>query len=94
MSSHQLKGSSKKGRESEGGSADSIKVVCRFRPPVQAIKNRRESVSRPGKIAKEDAKIDSFKLNEERNEVEVTSEYSDNKMFTFDKVNSNFLALV
>lgn len=72
--------------------ADSIKVICRFRPPASNAK--RESLGSSVKSSKDkvpvaqsaDAKIDSFRLNEERSEVELTSDFADGKLFTFDKV--------
>ena len=71
--------------------ADSIKVICRFRPPASNAK--RESIGlsakSPNKVPvaqSADAKIDSFRLNEERSEVELTSDFADGKLFTFDKV--------
>ncbi len=82
MSTNRRKSITKQGMD--GDNADSIKVFCRFRPPANKENNRRESTRNPGKG--ESAKIDSFKLSEDRNEVEFVSELSDNKLFKFDKV--------
>jgi hypothetical protein len=56
-------------------SGDSIKVVCRFRPPK---KNEIEMYG-------QSATFDCFKIDEIRNTVEATVDY-EKKSFTFDKV--------
>lgn len=82
--------SARKGKE-EGNSADSIKVICRFRPQAQSLVSRRESSRAPGRPSDNNAKIDSFKLFEERGEIEYVSDFSDNKYFKFDRVSGNFI---
>jgi hypothetical protein len=85
--------SARKGKE-EGNNVDSIKVICRFRPQAQSLVSRRESVRAPGKPSDNNAKIDSFKLFEERAEIEYVSDFSDNKFFKFDKVSLCLFALI
>jgi hypothetical protein len=63
--------------------SDSIKVICRFRPPAVKQIDRRQSINSKSTIYD---KSDSFKLSAERSEVEFNSELSDNKLFKFDKV--------
>ena len=61
------------------GSADNIKVICRFRPPTKSLK------AASGKDGK-GGDIDSFKLNEANASVEFISDFQDHKLFSFDKV--------
>lgn len=61
--------------------ADSIKVICRFRP---ARAPRKDQVATKG--AKLNLHSDSFNLDEKTGEVEFSSDYQESKRFKFDKV--------
>ncbi len=73
-------------------SADSIKVLCRFRPP-----SRDRDSYKPG--SRHSLSMDTYKIDDQRNEIEFTSDLSDGKSFTFDKVikhhsHHSFLVLI
>lgn len=61
--------------------ADSIKVICRFRP---ARAPRKDQASTKG--VKLSSHSDSFNLDEKTGEVEFSSDYQESKRFKFDKV--------
>jgi hypothetical protein len=59
--------------------SDTIKVLCRFRPPAA---NARDSYGGAGR----GRAVDTYKIDEQSNVIEFTSDLSEGKGFTFDKV--------
>jgi hypothetical protein len=56
--------------------ADAIKVLCRFRPPTTSQQ----------KSSQKDQLTNLYRIDQQRNEIDFTSDFVDGKAFTFDKV--------
>jgi hypothetical protein len=56
--------------------ADAIKVLCRFRPPTINQQNS----------SQKDQLHNLYRIDQQRNEIDFTSDFVDGKAFTFDKV--------
>jgi kinesin family member 5 len=75
-SSNSHAGGAGKKRPNSSANADSIKVICRFRPPRAPKKD-----AKTGK-----AQAESFKLNHDNGEIAFVSDFHDSKSFKFDRV--------
>lgn len=72
-------GKKKSTTTSSGESSDSIKVICRFRPPRLKAGDGKPSSNG----------IDSFKLDGKTSEIEYVSDFYDSKIFKFDRVSND-----